>query len=337
MHRRPDRPVRSQLEAVGVPQAPGHHLQVRAVRAGTEDGAVALRVARHGGSGAGRPIGRVGARLLALRIVAQRVLRVEHGVGEHDVAARHVVELASGLDPEPAEDRVVRPDHGGVRDRPDGEVHQAVLEHDLVRLVVALAGKAADDRAHGAVRFDHRDGAAVGGVDPPLVEGHRRERDLVAEVPPVGEDCAPPVRLEPGDPRVPATVVPGLGDQHPGLVVEGDHGRGGQVLDHRLDLEAARHTDVPRTDRSLVGATRQRQGSEKQDDDCRPAHRALRSCRTLSVAASGRRHTMCSAPLRGRCQNIPLSLAAIGGTTCSTSQCSTILPSSSSRKMSMPA
>ena len=38
-----------------------------------------------------------------------------------------------------------------------------------------------------------------------------------------------------------------------------------------------------------------------------------------------------------RRQNIPFGLAALSGTICSTSQCSTILPSSSSRKMSMPA
>jgi enamine deaminase RidA (YjgF/YER057c/UK114 family) len=36
-------------------------------------------------------------------------------------------------------------------------------------------------------------------------------------------------------------------------------------------------------------------------------------------------------------QNIVLPFAAASGTTCNTSQCSTIFPSSSSRKMSMPA
>ena len=36
-------------------------------------------------------------------------------------------------------------------------------------------------------------------------------------------------------------------------------------------------------------------------------------------------------------QNIPLSCSALSGITCSTSQCSTTLPSLSNRKMSMPA
>ena len=36
-------------------------------------------------------------------------------------------------------------------------------------------------------------------------------------------------------------------------------------------------------------------------------------------------------------QNIPLSFSALSGTTCSTSQCSTILPALSNRKMSIPA
>lgn len=40
---------------------------------------------------------------------------------------------------------------------------------------------------------------------------------------------------------------------------------------------------------------------------------------------------------RPPCQNMPLSFAASSGMTCSTSQCSTTLPSLSNRKMSMPA
>lgn len=44
-----------------------------------------------------------------------------------------------------------------------------------------------------------------------------------------------------------------------------------------------------------------------------------------------------SGSCRAAGQNIPLSLAEVSGMTCSTSQCSTILPFASSRKTSMPA
>ena len=86
----------------------------------------------------------------------------------------------------------------------------------------------------------------------------------------------------------------------------GRHGRGGNL--------------GSRTDRRFVAGG----GS-------RNTHRGWTMKRAACPAAG------LSLPVGRAGQNIVLSLAAVSGTGCSTSQCSTILPSPSSRKMSMPA
>src|SRR5258705_7371240 len=65
----------------------------------------------------------------------------------------------------------------------------------------------------------------------------------------------------------------------------------------------------------------------------RPPHRSDR------IPGAPQRSIMVSASNEGRIvyQNIVLALLEVAGTGCSTSQCSTILPSASKRKMSTPA
>lgn len=70
------------------------------------------------------------------------------------------MDVALGRVGEPAEDGVVRPDHTGVRGRPDRQVQEAILEHHLVGLVVTLAGKAGDDVPQPAAVLDDRHRAA---------------------------------------------------------------------------------------------------------------------------------------------------------------------------------
>jgi hypothetical protein len=245
VHRHVDRPVRAGPQSIGVPEAPGVDLELGAVRSGPQDRAVALDVA-----GNGRPRGRgVAKRRISrgrhrLARLGERIADLEGRAGKSNVLAGDVVEIALGLVLQPAEDRVVAADDRRVRHRADGHVHPAVLEHELIRLVIAAPREVRHDGRQPAGLPDRRDRPGMDHVDETLVDSDSGHRQLFAEVFASGERGSRAVSLDPGDLRLAATAVGALGDDHPALLIPRCHRRRVKTLDGDLDSEAVWRLDV---------------------------------------------------------------------------------------------